>query len=88
MEVHRDVLLKGAGQGIEIDEQIDNVRALPGETGLIPLVEILRVLKDIGCDGPITAEPFSKKLDAILPQEAASMVVKIVSKLWSDAGLG
>ena len=81
------VHINDAPAGIEIDDQIDNVRALPGETGVIPLVEMLRILKDIGYDGPITAEPFSKKLDGIPPQEAASMVIKMVNKLWSEAGL-
>jgi sugar phosphate isomerase/epimerase len=81
------VHINDAPAGIEIDEQIDNVRALPGETGVIPLVEMLRILKDIGYDGPITAEPFSKKLDGIPPQEAASMVIDMVNKLWTEAGL-
>ena len=81
------VHINDAPAGIEIDDQIDNVRALPGETGVIPLVEMLRILKDIGFDGPVTAEPFSKKLDGIPPQEAASMIIKMVNKLWSEAGL-
>ena len=81
------VHIMDAPAGIEIDDQIDSVRALPGETGVIPLVEMLRILKDIGYDGPVTAEPFSKKLDGIPPQEAASMVIGLVNKLWSEAGL-
>ena len=81
------VHINDAPAGIEIDSQIDNVRALPGETGVIPLVEMLRILKDIGFDGPVTAEPFSKKLDGIPPQEAASMVIGMVNKVWSEAGL-
>jgi len=81
------VHINDAPPGIEIDEQIDNVRALPGETGVIPLVETLRILKDIGYDGPVTAEPFSKKLDGIPPQEAASMIIGTLNKLWSEAGL-
>ena len=81
------VHINDAPTGIEIDNQIDNVRALPGETGVIPLVDMLRILNDIGFDGPVTAEPFSKKLDGIPPQEAASMVIKLVDKLWSEAGL-
>ena len=58
-----------------------------GVPSVIPLVETLRILKDIGYDGPITAEPFSKKLDGIPPQEAASMIIGMLNKLWSEAGL-
>ncbi len=81
------VHVNDAPTGIDIDDQIDNVRALPGETGVIPLPEILRILNGIGYDGPITPEPFSKKLDGIPPQEAATMVSKMLDKVWSDAGL-
>ncbi len=81
------VHINDALPGIAIDEQIDDVRALPGETGVIPLVETLRILKDIGYDGPVTPEPFSKKLDGIPPQEAAGMVMELLNKLWSEAEL-
>ena len=81
------VHINDAPTGIEIDNQIDNVRALPGETGVIPLVEMLHILKDIGYEGPITPEPFSKKLKGISPQEAARIVSEMLNKLWQEAGL-
>ena len=81
------VHINDAPEGIEIDDQIDNVRALPGETGVIPLPEILRILNDIGYNGPITPEPFSKKLENITPAEAARMVGELLDKLWREAGL-
>jgi sugar phosphate isomerase/epimerase len=81
------VHINDAPKGIEIDKQIDNVRGLPGETGVIPLVEILRILKDIGYEGPITPEPFSKKLEGIPPREAARMVSEMVDKLYREARL-
>ena len=81
------VHINDAPAGIAIDDQVDLVRALPGETGVIPLVEILRILSDIGYDGPVTPEPFSKKLSDIAPQEAARMVIDTLNKLWSEAGL-
>lgn len=81
------VHVNDAPTGIDIDDQIDNVRALPGETGVIPLAEIFRILNDIGYDGPITPEPFSKKLDGIPPQEAAGMVSKMLDKIYSEAGI-
>ena len=32
-------------------------------------------------------DAFSKKLDGIPPQEAASMIIGTLNKLWSEAGL-
>jgi len=81
------VHINDAPAGIDIDDQIDNVRALPGETGVIPLPEILRILNGIGYDGPVTPEPFSKKLDNIAPEEAARTVSEMLDKIWREAGL-
>jgi len=81
------VHINDAPAGIDIDDQIDSVRALPGETGVIPLPDILRILSDIGYDGPVTPEPFSKKLEGIAPEEAARMVSEMVDRIWREAGL-
>ena len=81
------VHINDAPAGIETDDQIDNVRALPGETGIIPLPEILRILKDIGYDGPVTPEPFSKQLDNVAPAKAAKLVSDTLDKVWREAGL-
>jgi len=81
------VHINDAPAGIEIDNQIDNARALPGETGVVPLAEMLRILKDMGYEGPVTPEPFSKKLEGVSPQEAAGIAIESVNKLWQEAGL-
>ena len=81
------VHINDAPAGIDINNQIDNARALPGETGVIPLPEILRILKDIGYDGPITPEPFSKKLSEMAPADAARTVSELLDKIWRQAGL-
>jgi len=81
------VHVNDAPAGIDIDDQVDTTRALPGETGVIPLVEMLKILKDIGYDGPITPEPFSKKLYDMAPEEAARTVMELLDKLWQEAGL-
>lgn len=63
-----DVILvhvNDAPAGIEIDEQIDNHRTLPMETGVIPAVEYMKKLKALGYDGPVAAEPFSDRVNAI-----------------------
>jgi sugar phosphate isomerase/epimerase len=66
------VHVNDAPVGVEIDEQVDNVRCLPGETGVIPISDFMGALKQIGYDGPIVAEPFKKELSD-LPDDAARL---------------
>jgi len=79
--------INDAPAGIAVDDQIDNVRCLPGETGVIPLVEFLRILDGIGCDAPVTPEPFSQKVRGLPPLEAAKMTAEALDKVWQEAGL-
>ncbi|MBI3969651.1 MAG: sugar phosphate isomerase/epimerase [Chloroflexi bacterium] len=73
------VHVNDAPAGIPVDGQIDNVRAMPGETGVIDIAGFLRALDAIGYDGPITPEPFKKELrdlpsdDARLQATAAAL---------------
>jgi sugar phosphate isomerase/epimerase len=62
------VHVNDAPAGIDRDEQVDNTRALPGETGVIPIKDFLQALRDIGYDGPVVPEPFKKEL-ADLPSD-------------------
>lgn len=79
--------INDAPAGIAVDDQIDSVRCLPGETGVIPLVEALRILDDIGCDAPVTPEPFSQKIRGLPPMEAAKVTAEALDKVWREAGL-
>jgi len=81
------VHLNDAPPGIPVDEQIDNVRRLPGETGVINVVGFLRALKEIGYDGPVTPEPFEKKLKEMPIQEAAEKAGKALERVWKSAKL-
>jgi sugar phosphate isomerase/epimerase len=82
------VHVNDAPAGVPIDEQIDNVRCLPGETGVIPLAPFLRILKEIGYDGPVTPEPFSARVNALPPEEAAKATGEALLTVWRAAGLG
>ena len=62
------VHVNDAPTGIPVDEQVDNVRALPGETGVIPIAPFLGALREIGYDGPVVPEPFKREL-ADLPSD-------------------
>ena len=71
---NQDVVLVHLNDGIAgkgPDEQLDQVRALPGETGVIDLGAFLGGLNAIGYDGPVVVEPFSERLKAMSPHEAA-----------------
>lgn len=81
------VHINDAPTGIPVDEQIDNVRRLPGETGVIDLVGFLKCLDDIGYEGPVTPEPFSDKVKGLPPLEAAKITVEGLLRVWKKAGI-
>jgi len=82
------VHVNDAPAGIDVDQQIDSVRDLPGATGVIDIVGFLRALKEIGYDGPVTPEPFKKDL-ANLPNDEArlKLVGAAMDKIFTQAGL-
>lgn len=84
------VHVNDAPPDVPVDEQIDNVRALPLETGVIDLVGFMRALKDIGFDGPVMPEPFSQRIEGLAakdPMAAARETARSMDALWQAAGL-
>ncbi len=81
------VHVNDAPAGIPVDEQVDNVRCLPAETGVIDLAGFLRALAAIGYDGPVTPEPFSKRVNALPPEEAVRVTGEAMRRAWQAAGL-
>jgi len=79
------VHVNDAPAGGAVDELVDNVRKLPGETGVIDMVGFLRALREIGYDGPVTAEPFSKEVNSLPPEEAARATAEALSRAWEKA---
>ena len=72
---NQDVVLVHLNDGVAgkgPDEQLDLVRTLPGETGVIDLGAFLGELNAIGYDGPVVVEPFSERLKAMSPRDAAA----------------
>lgn len=57
---------------IPLSEQQDNVRLLPGASGVIDLVTMLGTLEDRGYDGYVAVETFSKELPLLGVDEAAA----------------
>ena len=87
---NEDVVLVHLNDGVTgrgPDEQIDQERALPGETGVIDLTAFLRGLKAIGYDGPVVVEPFSARLKGMPPHGAATETVNALRQVYATAGL-
>jgi sugar phosphate isomerase/epimerase len=82
------VHLNDAIAGREPDEQIDQERALPGESGVIDLNAFLQGLQAIGYDGPVVVEPFSQRLRAMSPHDAATATMDALRQVYAAAGLG
>jgi sugar phosphate isomerase/epimerase len=84
------VHINDAPAGLDPLDQVDNRRCLPGETGVIPNGELLRILGEIGYDGPVTVEPFSQSLQELAgrdPLEAALRTRRSLDKVFGEAGL-
>jgi sugar phosphate isomerase/epimerase len=85
------VHVNDAPTGIPRDEQLDLVRTLPLETGVLDLVGFMGKLKALGYDGPVMPEPFSKRVEEIAasdPVAAARETARSMTALWHAAGLG
>lgn len=90
----RDILLihtNDAPAGLGIDEQLDQVRTLPMETGVTPAPEMLRRLHAIGVECAVETEPFSARVREIAttdPEAAAREAYAAQKRLFEAAGLG
>ena len=81
------VHVNDAPAGVYIGDQLDNQRALPSETGEIDLVAFLKVLNEIGYDGPVTPEPFSQRVRELPDEEAVAETHAGLAKAWAAAGI-
>ncbi|MDN3687019.1 sugar phosphate isomerase/epimerase family protein [Cyclobacterium jeungdonense] len=76
--------LNDATAGRTIPEQIDGERQLPGDSGLIDLKGFMQALVTIGYDGPVRAEPFNAKLNAMDNEQALAATSKA---MWRTVNL-
>jgi sugar phosphate isomerase/epimerase len=76
-----------APAGVSRDEQIDNIRELPGATGVIDLAGFLGALQGLGYEGPVQVEPFCARLKEMSPDEAARATAESLKPVWSQLGL-
>ena len=73
--------------GKTVDEQLDNQRALPAETGVLDLTGFLQSVRDLHYDGPVTAEPFSQRLRELSPAQAVAETAASLNTIWQQANL-
>jgi sugar phosphate isomerase/epimerase len=76
------VHVNDAPAGVPIDDQLDNVRALPGETGVMDIAGFMAALQAIGYDGPVTAEPFSQRVRELPAEQAVAVTAASMRKIW------
>ncbi|KPK65262.1 MAG: hypothetical protein AMK73_03525 [Planctomycetes bacterium SM23_32] len=76
------VHVNDAPEGVPLDEQVDNVRRLPGETGVIDVPRFLRNLDRIGYSGPVVVEPFSERVRQMENQEAVRVTKEALDAVW------
>ncbi len=82
-----DVHVNDAPAGIDIAAQVDNKRALPGETGVIDIAGFLGVLKELHYDGPVMVEPFSERVRQMGKEDAVAATAAALERVWQQAGL-
>jgi len=82
-----DVHINDAPAGVPIDEVQDQVRAMPGETGVIDIAAFLQALARMGYDGPVVVEPFSQRLWDLPPEQRLRETRAAADKVWKLAGL-
>jgi sugar phosphate isomerase/epimerase len=79
--------LNDAPAGIEIDQQIDNQRLLPCDSGVIDVSTFLNFLHAVEYDGPVRAEPFNDELNRLDDAPAVERTAIAMKKAIAISGL-
>ncbi|MBN1579440.1 MAG: sugar phosphate isomerase/epimerase [Anaerolineae bacterium] len=84
------VHVNDAPEGLTLETYMDNDRRLPMETGVIDLPGFIKKLAAMGYDGPVTPEPFSKRINELAAEDtmaAGKLIADYMGKMWNAAGL-
>jgi len=76
------VHVNDAPSGVPREEQIDSVRAMPGETGVIDVATFMGALRRMDYAGPVIVEPFCERVRALPPEEAVAATARSLAKIW------
>ena len=77
-------------EGRSRDEQQDLERELPLATGVIDSVAVVKMLSELGYEGPVTVEPFepvASRLQAMPLEKALQTVAESTHKVLTLAGV-
>lgn len=80
-----DVHINDAPRDVPREEQVDSVRKLPGETGVIDVRRFLDCLQEISYSGPVMAEPLGRSKLMIDTMENILEVRDAIDSVWPDA---
>lgn len=78
------VHLNDAPSGRSMEEQLDNDRRLPGETGVLGVRPFLEGVVRLGYTGPVVVEPFSASLKAMAFDAAVAATKAALDKVWIE----
>jgi sugar phosphate isomerase/epimerase len=84
------VHVNDAPLGLTLETYMDLDRRLPMETGVIDLPGFIKKLAAMDYDGPVTAEPFSKRINELAAKDtmaAGELIAECMDKMWRAAGL-
>ena len=70
-----------------MDELQDLSRAMPQETGRSDLAGFMRALGRLGYDGPVMAEPFSRRVEALAADDPLAAAVELREATVAAIGL-
>jgi len=76
------VHVNDAPAGVPRDEQLDQVRAMPGETGVIDMKTFMGALRDMAYSGPVIVEPFSERINSLPDEEAIKETARSLERIW------
>jgi sugar phosphate isomerase/epimerase len=77
------VHVNDAPAGIDVDQQVDNRRALPVTTGVIDMKGFINALVKVGYDGPVECEPFDQELRKMDGDAALQKTVDSLNRVWA-----
>ena len=78
--------LNDAPSDLPMRDWHDTTRELPMATGVIDTKTFLQSLVDIGYDGPVRAEPFSKSLNAMDDEPAVAKTAEAMKQAFATIG--
>ena len=76
------VHVNDAPAGIDVDQQVDNRRALPVTTGVIDMKGFVNALAKVGYDGPVECEPFDQELRKMDADAALRKTIDALDRVW------